>query len=254
MPKAHTFTALGMPLAPRGPPPRPLVRFAASICPFQPVSVQRRPSQCLLVRFCPSLFREAHNSPLPSASLHQSVRFYMFPYSDAHHSQPSSASLHPQAHFSLFPCGEAYLGAFSSASLRQSARFSMPSGSDAYHSRPSSASLHLQAHFSLFPSSEAYPSVFLSASQAPGIFCLILSRSLRLLGRGAKSVFNSEASPGIPREASLLNIIIVRARDRLPELLLAYCGDEFFEVEWLEVCDVFEFSCAECRDGRGEHR
>ena len=178
----------------------------------------------------------------------------MFPYSDAHHSQPSSASLHPQAHFSLFPCGEAYLGAFSSASLRQSARFSMPSGSDAYHSRPSSASLHLQAHFSLFPSSEAYPSVFLSASQAPGIFCLVLSRSLRLLGRGAKSVFNSKASPGIPREASLLNIIIVRARKMLPEFFLAYCGDEFFEVEWLEVCDVFEFSGAECRDGRGEHR
>lgn len=83
------------------------------------------------------------------------------------------------------------------------------------------------------------------------------SRPLRLLGRGAESVFNSEASLGIPGEASLLNIIIViivRARKRLPEFFLAYCGDEFFEVEWLEVCDVFEFSCAECRDGRGEHR
>ena len=206
MPKAHTFTALGMPLAPRGPPPRPLVRFAASICPFQPVSVQRRPSQCLLVRFFPSLFREAHNSPLPSAS------------------------------------------------LRQSASFSMPSGSDAYHSRPSFASLHPQAHFSLFPCSDAHPSALSSASPAPGIFCPVLSRPLRLLGRGAKSVFNSEASPGIPREASLLNIIIVRARKMLPEFFLAYCGDEFFEVEWLEVCDIFEFSCAECRDGRGEHR
>ena len=168
--------------------------------------MQRGVSQCLLVRFFPSLFREAHNSPLPSASLHQSVRFYMF--------------------------------------LR----------SDAYHSRSSSASLHLQVRFSLFPCSEAYPSVFLSASQAPGLFCPVLSRPLRLLGRGAKSVFNSEASPGIPREASLLNIIIVRARKMLPEFFLADCGDEFFEVEWLEVCDVFEFSCAECRDGRGEHR
>ena len=131
------------------------------------------------------VFREAHNSPLPSASLHQSVRFYMFPCSDAH------------------------------------------------------------------------PSALSSASPAPGIFCLVLSRPLRLLGRGAKSVFNSEASLGIPREASLLNIIIViivRARKMLPEFFLAYCGDEFFEVEWFEVCDIFEFSCAECRDGRGEHR
>ena len=41
---------------------------------------------------------------------------------------------------------------------------------------------------------------------------------------------------------------------RLPEFLFADCGDEFLEVEWLEVCDVLEVSGAECRDGRGEHR
>ena len=239
-----------------------LYRFRDASCSATPTAASSRPLRCSCagpivsasVRFCPSLFREAHSRPLPSASLHQSVRFYMFLRSDAHRHVLSSASLLSLARFARYLYREAHNSPLPSASLRQSARFSMPSGSDAYHSRPSSASLHLQAHFSLFPSSEAYPSVFLSASQAPGIFCLVLSRSLRLLGRGAKSVFNSEASLGIPGEASLLNIIIVRARGRLPEFFLADCGDEFFVVEWLEVCDVFEFSCAECRDGRGEHR
>ena len=106
----------------------------------------------------------------------------------------------------------------------------------------------------MFLRSDVHPSAFSFASQAPGIFCPVLSRSLRLLGSGAESVFNSEASLGIPGEASLLNIIIVRARGRLPEFFLADCGDEFFEVEWLEVCDILEVSGAECRDGRGEHR
>ena len=89
---------------------------------------------------------------------------------------------------------------------------------------------------------EAHNSPLPSASQAPGLSCPVLSRPLQLLGKGAESVFNSKASPGIPSEALLLNIIKVRARGRLPEFFLAYCGDEFFEVEWLEVCDVFEFS------------
>ena len=90
----------------------------------RPISVPSRPLRCSCaapivsasVRFCPSLFREAHSRPLPSASLHQSVRFYMFPYREAHHSQPSSASLHPYVRFSLFPSSEAYPSVFLSAS------------------------------------------------------------------------------------------------------------------------------------------
>ena len=103
-----------------------LYRFRDASCSARPTAASSRPLRCSCagpivsasVRFCPSLFREAYNSPLPSASLHQSVRFYMFPYSDAHHSQPSSASLHPYVRFSLFPCSEAYPSAFSSASSR----------------------------------------------------------------------------------------------------------------------------------------
>ena len=61
MPKAHTFTALGMPLAPRGPPPRPLVRFAAPVlvplclhpsassrpCSAKPTTALSHPLRCI---------------------------------------------------------------------------------------------------------------------------------------------------------------------------------------------------------------
>ena len=279
MPKAHTFTALGMPLAPRGPPPRPLVRFAACASLFLSVSVQRGPSRCLLVRFAAPvllplcLHPSASARPCsekPTAGLSHPLRCINPSVSTCFHTaKPTIASLRPLRciHMSVSACFRAARripASFcplrrprASPVLVSSTRHSMSSFCEAHNGPFLSASLHPQAHFSLFPSSDVHPSAFSSASQAPGISCPVLSRPLRLLGRGAKSVFNSEASPGIPREASLLNIIIViivRARKMLPEFLLAYCGDEFFEVEWLEVCDILEVSGAECRDGRGEHR
>lgn len=89
-----------------------------------------------------------------------------------------------------------------------------------------------------------------------------LCGGLRWWGRGSGGRFLTAKPLWTFRERLRYDMIerlrciyeIVRARKMLPEFFLADCGDEFFEVEWLEVCDVFEFSCAECRDGRGEHR
>ena len=39
----------------------------------------------------------------------------------------------------------------------------------------------------------------------------------------------------------------------LEQLLLADCSYEFFEIEWFEVCDVFESVFVEGCHGRGEH-
>ena len=92
-------------------------------------------------------FREAHNGPLPSASLPPQVRFCLFLSREAHSIPLLSASLHPQAHFCLFPCSEAH------------------------HSVLSSASLHQFLRFYIFPCSDAYPSVSSSASQIPCVSC-----------------------------------------------------------------------------------
>ena len=255
MPKAHTFTALEMPLAPRGPPPRPLVRFAAPVlvplclhpsasarpCSSKPTAGLSHPLRCIN----PSVSTCSY-AATPTMVVHRPLRCIRRPILVCFRAaRPISVPSR------LLRCSCA--GPIVSASVR----FFPSLFREAHNSPLPSASLHQSVRFYMFPCSDAHHSQSSSASQAPGISCPVLSRPLQLLGRGAKSVFNSEASPGIPREASLLNIIIViivRARERLPEFFLADCGDEFFEVEWLEVCDVFEFSCAECRDGRGEHR
>ena len=89
-----------------------------------------------------------------------------------------------------------------------------------------------------------------------------LCGGLRWWGRGSGGRFLTAKPLWTFRESLRYDMIerlrciyeIVRASKRLPEFLFADCGDEFLEVEWLEVCDVLEVSGAECRDGRGEHR
>ena len=190
MPKAHTFTALGMPLAPRGPPLRPLVRFAATtgsllsvlvprsplrrplvrfaacVDPFLSVSVRQSLSRSLLVCFaasiCPFLHVPTQRRP-PWSSI---VRFAASADPFQPVSEQRRVSQRLLVRFAdpvrLLPCSRPSVSACP-RSLRSEA-----------HSRPLlSASLHPQVHFCLFPYSEAYPSVSPSASQIPCVSCSV---------------------------------------------------------------------------------